>query len=88
MLGTDIPMLHEALEIIHSPTISEGSRVGGGVHGVCLTVTLHSLDLGGLWVAEQSTYPRPESPLLPSLTEGTQSRHCEENSYPFKQKPH
>lgn len=28
MLGTDFPVLHEASEIIHSPTISEGSGVG------------------------------------------------------------
>lgn len=41
-------------ELYKSPTALPFQRAasGGGVHGVCLTVTLHSLDRGGLCVAE------------------------------------
>lgn len=37
------------------PLHFRGQRGGGGVRGVCLTVTQRSIDLGGLWVAEWST---------------------------------
>lgn len=43
--------LHESPKLLHL----RGQRGGGGVQGGCLTVMLHSQDLGGLLVAERST---------------------------------
>lgn len=41
---------------------SKGQRHGGGVRGVRLTVPQRSPDLGGLWVAEWSTWRTAASP--------------------------
>lgn len=57
--------------------------------GVCLTATQCSQNLGGLWVAEWSTWCKPASPFypLPSPSEGTQSRHCVGNDCALKMEP-
>lgn len=54
-LRPDFNVLYGGLEMIHSPSISEGSREGEVYTGVCLTVTPYSLERVGLWVAEWST---------------------------------
>lgn len=71
----------------------KGQRRWGGDAGVRLTVTQCSPDSGGLWVAEWSTWRKAASPfhlppsLLPSPSEGTQSRHCVGNDCALKMEP-
>lgn len=49
------PAVAESFTNRPQPLHFRGQRGGGGVRGVCLTVTQRSRDPGGLWVAEWST---------------------------------
>lgn len=88
-LQSGAPGVAKGLEIARGAAVSKGSGVGEGVRGVCLTATQCSQNLGGLWVAERSTWWEPASPFSPppSPSEGTQSRHCVGNDCALKMEP-
>lgn len=72
-----------------APPLQRAAAWGEVAVGIRLTRTQCSPSLGGLWVAEWSTWRTPASPFYspPSPSQGTQSRHCVGNDCALKMEP-